>query len=96
MIHWILNTYWPEVRGNVYAILPCAIVAVWWGRSKHLALRAAQVEHAQKLTLILKHLDPEAATDGLLDIISDRVDDTTPHGVGAIIERLDNNKETSP
>lgn len=93
MFHWIVYTYWPEVRGNVYAILPCAIVAIWWSRSKHLALRAAQKTHAQDLKRILEHLDPEAATDGLLDIIADRTDENTPGGIGAILSRLPRRKE---
>lgn len=87
-MHWIIYTYWPEVRGNVYAIVPCALLGFFWLRSKHLALARAHRAHSAQLKLILQHLDPEAATDGLLDLIADRVDHTTPGGVGEVYKAL--------
>lgn len=89
MIHWLLHTYWPEVRGNVYAVLPCGLVAYLWLRAKHLERMAAHASHDEKLEKILAHLDPEAETDGLLDLIADRTDETTPGGIGAVLTALD-------
>ena len=87
-MHWLVYTYWPEVRGNVYAVLPCALLGFFWLRAKHRALTAAHRAHSAQLKLILQHLDPEAATDGLLDLIADRVDEKTPGGVTAILEAI--------
>lgn len=87
MMHW-LSVYWQEVRGNVYAIVPCGLVAFVWLRAKHAALKDAHAAHSAKLDAILRHLDPEAETDGLLDVIADRVDETTPGGLGAVLAEL--------
>ena len=87
-MHWLLHTYWPETRGNVYAIVPCGIVAFVWLRAKHQALERAHSAHNAKLNRILEHLDPDAQTDGLLDLIADRTDEETPGGIGAVLEAL--------
>lgn len=88
MSHW-LTVYWAEVKGNVYAIGPCAVVAAFVVWVKHRALMEAHRAHAVKLTRILEHLDPDAETDGLLDRIADRVDEQTPGGIRAVIDRVD-------
>ena len=59
-MNWIVNTYWPEVRGNVYAILPCAVVAFLWLRSKHAAIQAAHERLHGKLDDVLDKWDPDS------------------------------------
>ena len=90
---WIINTYWPEVRGNVYAIVPCGIVAFLWLRSRHLtilaaheSLKAAHVGHADKLDRLLDKLD--SGTDGGISRVLDKLDENTPGGVGTVHERV--------
>jgi hypothetical protein len=48
----------------------------------------AHREHNEKLSKILEHLDPEASTDGMLDVIADRVDETTPGGLATVREDI--------
>ena len=85
-MNWIVNTYWPEVRGNVYAILPCAVVAFLWLRSKHAAIQAAHERLHGKLDDVLDKWDPDS--DGGMSDVLDRLDENTPHGIGAIREDL--------
>ena len=84
MIGW----YWGEVRGNLLAVVPCGIVAYFWLRAKHRALTEAHRAHNEKLSQILEHLDPDAQTDGLLDLIADRTDHSTPGGVGEVYKAI--------
>ena len=101
VIHWIIYTYWPEVRGNVYAVVPCGLVAWLYLRSKHRAivvahaeLKAAHVSHAEKLDKLLDKLDPESQ-GGISDVL-DRLDIQTPGGIAdlhAEIVALNPNKE---
>ena len=86
MINWLTNTYWPEVRGNVYAIVPCGIAAFFWFRSKHLAilasheaLKVAHVEHSEKLDSLLDSMDPDS--DGGMQTVLDRLDPESDGGI---------------
>lgn len=84
-----LDTYWAEVKGNVYAIVPCGI-AVWvWVRVKHKALMEAHQEHSKGLEHLLKALDPDEETDNMLDRIADRVDENTPGGIRAVLDAVE-------
>ena len=88
MIANILSTYWTEVKGNVYAILPCAVVAFFWVRAKHTALVEAHQKNSKHLEHLLKALDPEEETDNMLDRIADKVDETTPGGIESVLKAL--------
>jgi hypothetical protein len=81
---WYSGAIWP----NVFVILVVGPLGYLWLRAKHDALLEAHKAHNEKLELILRHLDPEAEMDGLLDLIADRVDETTPHGIGAVLAAL--------
>jgi hypothetical protein len=88
--------YEGNVFGNLVAIIPSGVLLWLYLRSRHLAvleahqaLRIAHVSHAEKLDKILEHLDPEAATDGMLDVIADRVDLDSPGGLQVLAERLE-------
>ena len=101
MIHWFQYNFAPHAelwyRGaiwpNVFVILVVAPLTFLWLRGKHLAilaahdsLKAAHVEHAEKLDRLLNKLDPD--TEGGIATVLDRLDENTPHGVGAIHEKL--------
>ena len=80
---------WPNV-----AVIPLAAICL--GIYHYVVTKPLHREHMAALAHdkklaeeVLKHLDPEAATDGMLDRIADRVDETTPGGVGALAERID-------
>ena len=79
---WYHGAIWP----NVFVILVVAPLGWLWLRSKHLALTTAHKAHAEKLAQILDHLDPD--TDGGMQTVLDRLDENTPHGIGAIREDL--------
>lgn len=81
---------WP----NVVAMVPCGIVLWLWLRSKHVAvseaheaLKAAHLEHAEKLDQLLKSVDPDA--EGKISDVLDRLDPSTPSGIGVIASKLD-------
>jgi len=89
------------VWGNVWAILPCGIIAFLYVRSKHLAivaaqeeLKAAHISHAEKFNKLLDKLDPES--DGgiqeihdTVQIIKDQVDENTPGGIKTVLDKID-------
>lgn len=86
--------YTGNVYGNLVAIVPTGLLLFAYIRSRHLAvieshkaIKAAHIEHAEKLNKLLDKLDPE--TDGGLSDIRDALDPTTPSGIGVIIEKLD-------
>jgi hypothetical protein len=86
--------YTGNVYGNLVAIIPTGLLLFAYIRSRHLAvieshkaLKAAHVEHAEKLDKLLSKLDPE--TPGSLVAIEDMLNPETPTGIGEIIKRLD-------
>jgi len=93
--------YEAAVWGNVAAVLPLGILGYLYLRSRHEAvlaahreLKAAHVEHAEKLDRLLDKMDP--TTDGglaelhtALADVQDRLDTATPGGLQEIAERLD-------
>lgn len=88
------NTY-----GNLVAIIPTGLLLFAYIRSKHLAvieshkaLKAAHVEHAEKLDKLLDKLDPE--TPGSLVAIEDMLDPATPSGIGEILKELQAARDT--
>ena len=81
---WYHGSIWP----NVFVILVVAPLGWLWLRAKHKALEAAHKSHDEKLKEILRHLDPEAESDGMLDLIADRVDETTPGGIKAVLDAI--------
>jgi hypothetical protein len=94
---WYHGEVWP----NVYVVLPLAILGYLYFESRHIAvlaaheeLKAAHVEHAEKLDRLLDRFDPE--TDGgLADVhaaladVRDRLDLSTPGGLKDIADRID-------
>jgi hypothetical protein len=98
--HWIIERYWPEVRGNVYAVVPCGLAAFLWLRSRHLAvlvaheeLKIAHAEHARKLDKLLDKLDP--STDGgitevhaAITEVKDQLNVDTPGSLQVVVERI--------
>jgi hypothetical protein len=102
LTHWFQFNYmmphevWYRAAdwSNVFVMLPIAILGFLYIRSRHLAvieshkaLKAAHVEHAEKLDKLLAKLDPE--TPGSLVAIEDMLNPKTPTGIGEIIKRLD-------
>ncbi len=83
-----LDVYWRETKGNIEAIIPCALIAGFWIRAKHNALTEAHKAHSKKLNELLKHLDPECETDGMLDRIDDKLDPETPGGIEVLRKEL--------
>src|ERR1019366_3024055 len=87
---WYRAADWP----NMAAMLPIAIGGFLYIRSRHLAvmeshraLKAAHIDHAEKLDKLLDKLDP--ATDGGLADIKDALDPTTPSGIGVLLDRIE-------
>ena len=86
MLREFWEWYWPEVRGNVLAIVPCGLAAFFWLRSKHLALTAAHKSHDQKLAKLMDKLNPD--TEGGIADVLDRLDPTTAGGIRVILEAI--------
>ena len=82
----MLGWYWQEIKGNLLAVAPCAVVAFLWLRSKHAAIQAAHERLHGKLDDVLDKWDPDS--DGGMSDVLDRLDENTPHGIGAIREDL--------
>ena len=81
--------YHGAVWGNVVAVVPLGLMGFFWLRSKHIALTEVHAQHNRHLESILAALDPEAESETTLDLIADKVDETTPGGLGTIRERLE-------
>jgi hypothetical protein len=86
--------YTGNVYGNLVAIVPTGLLLFAYIRSRHLAvmeshraLKAAHIDHAEKLDKLLDKLDP--ATDGGLADIKDALDPTTPSGIGVLLDRIE-------
>jgi hypothetical protein len=114
-VHWWHLYFFPVgkpwyeglVWGNVFAVLPLALggtIGYWihkWVTKdiKEFDAKRAHDEHSKHLRAILDALDPDVASGSQLDIIADRVDETTPNGLGTIrdeIRRLQASESTQP
>jgi hypothetical protein len=81
------------------AIVPCALALWLWLRARHLTvlaahaeLKAAHVEHAEKLNKLLDKLDSESP-GGIAEVL-DQLDTTTPGGLQVIRAKLDTLRDT--
>lgn len=70
-----------DALGHILLVRHLAVI------ESHKALKAAHIDHAEKLDKLLAKLDPE--TPGSLVAIEDMLNPTTPTGIGEIIKRLD-------
>lgn len=95
--HWFqfyfapANEVWwrGAVWGNVFAVLPLAIlgaIAFFYHRAE---VKALHETHDRHLRAILNALDPEADSESMLDQIADRVDEKTPGGIQAVLEAIE-------
>lgn len=88
--------YTGQVWGNIFAILPAAILGYmgYWIHKvissdvKKFDARAAHDAHMRHLQAIVDALDPAVASDSVLDMIADRVDEETPSGIGTLRDEL--------
>jgi hypothetical protein len=100
--------YEGNVYGNLVAIVPTGLIFFLYLRSRHLAviaaheeMKAAHVEHAEKLDKLLDKLDP-SSDGGIADVhaaiaeVKDALDPVTPGGLHVVVERLDDLKPKSP
>lgn len=84
--------YHGAVWSNVFVLAPLAVlggIGYWvhkWITSdiKKFDAEKAHDEHTKHLRTILNALDPEVESDTVLDTIADRVDETTPGGIGTL------------
>ena len=88
--------YEGNVYGNLVAIVPSGVLLWLYLRSRHLAiltahaeLKAAHVDHAEKLDKLLNKLDPDTR-GGITDVLN-RLEVSTPGGIqllDAKVERI--------
>jgi hypothetical protein len=94
--------YTGQVWGNVFAVLPLAVLGTigYWVHKwitkdiKEFDSKRAHDEHTRHLRAILDALDPNVESGSQLDVIADRVDETTPGGLGAVLERISRSQQT--
>ena len=88
---WYKGAVW----GNVVAVLPLAILGAAGFAYHHVVVKGLHSTHDEHLKKILDALDPEAQTETQLDQIADRVDETTPGGLGVLDRKLDQLLDTT-